>query len=193
MRQNNLDGNTWYPPTLLSLTFFDTKKFVNHRRFPRSKFSGTVRQQTFHRNSWYSTYRQKILRYHKLTETQKGFCTNWFGSVRQNDYDRKSWFTLRAPLSLAFFDARNWYDTIGFPSEKFKHCEIQKLSTEKIDNSSLRPRLYPKTSPLQEAIKTQNRRVPLRSFSFSVLRYGKNSTEKCDSTLSSISFLNTRS
>ena len=160
--------------------------------FPRSKFSGTVRQQTFHRNSWNSTYGHKFLRYHKLTETQNGFCTIWFGSVRQNDYDRKSWFTLRAPLSLTFFDARNWYNTRGFPSEKFRHCEIQKLSTEKIDNFSLRPRLYPKTSPLQDAFKTQNRRIPLRIFSFSVLPDGKNSKENCDSTLSSKNFLDAR-
>ena len=38
-RQNNFDGKSWFSPPLLSLTFFDTRNFLKHRRVPRWNFS----------------------------------------------------------------------------------------------------------------------------------------------------------
>ena len=151
-----------------------------------------MRQQTFQRNSWNSTYRHKFLRYHKLTETQNGFCTNSFGSVRQNDYDRKSWFTLRAPLSLAFFGARKRYNSRGFPSKslgtvRYKNFRLKKLT---IPLSALA--FIQKNFFLPETCERQNRWFPLRRFLFSVLRDGKNSTENCDLTPSIMNFFDTR-
>ena len=39
VRQNNFDGKSWYPPPLLSPTFFDTRNFLKHRRVPLRSFS----------------------------------------------------------------------------------------------------------------------------------------------------------
>ena len=39
VRQNNFDGKSWYPPPLLSLTFFDNRNFPKNRKVPRLNFS----------------------------------------------------------------------------------------------------------------------------------------------------------
>ena len=39
VRQNNFDGKSWYPPPLLSFTFFDTRNFLKHRKISLRKFS----------------------------------------------------------------------------------------------------------------------------------------------------------
>ena len=39
VRQNNFDGKSWYPPPLLSPTFFDIRNFLKHRRVPLRIFS----------------------------------------------------------------------------------------------------------------------------------------------------------
>ena len=39
VRQNNFDRKSWYQPPLLSLTYFGTRNFLEHRRVPRRNFS----------------------------------------------------------------------------------------------------------------------------------------------------------
>ena len=77
------DIKSWYslpPSPLLSIKFSDTRNFAKHRRFPLRSFFGTLRQQIFYRKSWYSPLWHKIFQYVKLSETQKGSSTKWFGT-----------------------------------------------------------------------------------------------------------------
>ena len=60
--QNSFYGKSWYPPTLLSVTFFDTRSFLKHRRVFQQIF-GSVRQKTFDWNREYSSSPQFI---HKM-------------------------------------------------------------------------------------------------------------------------------
>ena len=63
-----------------------------------------MRQKIFDGKWWYSPLRHQIFRYPKLSETQKGSSTKWFGTVRQNNFDGKSWYSLPPPplSSLTF-------------------------------------------------------------------------------------------
>ena len=135
--KKNLDGNTWYPPTLLSLTFFDTKNFVNHRSFPRSKFSGTVRQQTFHRNSWYSTYRHKfydttnLLKHRRVSVRIDSVV--WDKTIMTENRD--------LPLIvIKFFDTRNLVNHIRV---SLRFDSVQWDKTNMTETRDTRPLFYP--------------------------------------------------
>ena len=168
-----LDIKSWYslpPSPLLSIKFFDTRNFAKHRRFPLRSFFGTLRQQIFNRKSWYSPLWHKIFQYVKLSETQKGSTTNWFGTVRQ----------------------KFWHEIVilppSFPSplvhEVFRYqkfCETQKVSPTKFFGTVRQQIFYRKSwySPFRHKIfryvKLSDARIPLRNDS--VLRQNFWNTE----------------
>ena len=51
VRQNNFDGESWKPPPLLSLTIFDNRNFLKHRRAPLRNDS-VLRDINFEGKSW---------------------------------------------------------------------------------------------------------------------------------------------
>ena len=53
-RQNSFYGKSWYPSTVLSVTFFDTRIFLKHRNIFQQIF-GSVRQKIFDWNREYSS------------------------------------------------------------------------------------------------------------------------------------------
>ena len=83
LRQNNSNGKSWFPPPPVFLTFFETRKFLKHRKVPLRNDSvlwdKTIWQKIVIRAPSLIPY---IFRYPKLFETQKGSSTKWFGTVR---------------------------------------------------------------------------------------------------------------
>ena len=81
--QNNFDGKSWYPPPVLSLTFFGTRNFLKHRRVPLLNDSAL----------WDINFWQKIvilppclIQHFSITEineTLKDSSTKIYGTVRQ--------------------------------------------------------------------------------------------------------------
>ena len=53
VRQNNFDGESWYPPLLLPLKFSEPRKFLKQKGFLTKSF-GTVIQEFLNGKSWYS-------------------------------------------------------------------------------------------------------------------------------------------
>ena len=72
---------SWYSPLI--------HKIFRYQNFLPTKFFGTLEQQIFYGKSWYSLLKHKIFRYVKLSETQKGSSTNWFGTVRRQKFWHK--------------------------------------------------------------------------------------------------------
>ena len=53
VRQNNFDRKSWYPPPLSSVSFFDTRNFLKHRKVLLRNFSALWDKKNFNGKSWY--------------------------------------------------------------------------------------------------------------------------------------------
>ena len=109
------DRKSWYSfpplPPLLSIKFFDTRKFVKHEGFPYEVF-GTVRQKKIDRKSWYP-FPPPIQTFSlpEITATVKDSPTEIFGTVRQKFFDGKSWYSPLPPLIHKLFRYRKFSET----------------------------------------------------------------------------------
>ena len=83
VRQNN-DGKSWYPPPLLSLTFFDTGNFLKHRRVPLQNVSVLRDKKKFRRKIVIRPFLHEIFRYPKFFEKPKNFPKNFFRYYETN-------------------------------------------------------------------------------------------------------------
>ena len=89
----NLATHSLLPPLIHELFRSWKSSETQHTRFPYELF-GTARQKIFYRNSWFSPLRHKIFRYPKLSETEMGSCSKFFGTMRQKFSNGKSWYPL---------------------------------------------------------------------------------------------------
>ena len=96
-----------------------------------TEFFGTVRQKFYDRKSWYSPppLIHKLFVYRNVDETQHRKVPLWNSSALS---DKKFWQKIvilptcsHLLTSENFFDTRNWWNTRGFPSEIFRHCETK--------------------------------------------------------------------
>ena len=85
--ENNFDGKSWKPPPLLSLTIFDTRNFLKHRRAPLRNDSVDKTILVENRNTRPLSY---PFRYPKPFETQKGSSTKWFGRQNRTFFDTRN-------------------------------------------------------------------------------------------------------
>ena len=83
-----------------------------------------------------SPLRNKIFRYPKLCETQKGSSTEGFGTVKQNSFDGKSWYP--APLiPLTFLETRSFLKLGKFSLRTFSVVWDNTFSTTNRDPAPL--------------------------------------------------------
>ena len=133
-----------------------------------TKFFGTVRQEFFDGNSWYSlppppSLLHKNFRHRKFSETQHiRDSTKYFGTVRQKKFRRRIVITLPSrdwKLSMLEF----FSNTEGFPHEIFKFFGTvrQKIFDRKARYSS--PFLFIKFFDTRNFLK--HRSVPVRKVS----------------------------
>ena len=104
VRQKNFDGKSWYPPPLLSLTFFDTRDFLKHRKVPRRNFSALWDKKFCRRKlDTPPPLIHKLFGYRKFSETQhrtvplRNFSALWDKKI----FDGKSWYY--PPLLIQLF------------------------------------------------------------------------------------------
>ena len=92
----------------LSVFFFDTRLFLKHRRV-LLRILMVLWDKKLDRNSWKnpSSLFHYIFWYLNFSRTQKVYPTMFFGTVRHQLFDGNLWCPL-FPLSLKFFDARNF-------------------------------------------------------------------------------------
>ena len=95
VRQNNFDGKSRKPPPLLSLTIFDTRNFLKHRRVPLRNDSVDKTILVENRNTRPLSYPERFS-IPEINETLKNSPTKIFSTVRQ----KKSSETLDAPPHL---------------------------------------------------------------------------------------------
>ena len=90
----NLDIPSHLPPSYPK-TFSLLEIFWNtaHKGSPTNFFC-TARQRIFYRKSWFSPLRHKIFRCPKLSETQKGSSSKFFGNLKQKFSNAKLWYRL---------------------------------------------------------------------------------------------------
>ena len=86
-----LTKNRDTPPSPLIHKFFRYQKFCETQKGSPTKIFGTVRQQIFHRKSWYSPHRHKVFRYPKFSETQTGPRRNFSALWDKKKFNKKSW------------------------------------------------------------------------------------------------------
>ena len=82
----NFDGKSWYPPPLVSIIFFRTRKILKNRMVSWRSFFGPVRWKIFSTKPW-SFRLLENFRYQNSFETQKCFPTNFIGTVRQKFFN----------------------------------------------------------------------------------------------------------
>ena len=157
---------------LLSIIFFDTRKFPENRRGPLQSFSfrscetkssdKTVMPPPMHEN-----FRQK-----NFFETPKCSPMKYFGTVRQK-LRRK---IVILPTLSKLFDTRNYCNSKGFPYGNFRHCET-KTFRRKMLKLPLPPLIH-KLFRYRKFFEAQQRRIHLPNFS--ALWDKKFSTENLD-------------
>ena len=72
-----------------SIKFFESRIFSKTVVFPMKLFS-TVRQHIFYRHLRYSPLMHRVFRYPKVSETQTGSSTKFFGTMRRKCFVKKS-------------------------------------------------------------------------------------------------------
>ena len=88
-----------------------------------------------------SPLRNKIFRYPKLCETQKGSSTEGFGTVKQNSFDGKSWYP--APLiPLTFLETRSFLKLGKFSLRTFSVVWDNTFSTTNRDPPPLSTKYF---------------------------------------------------
>ena len=116
----------WCPP-LLCMQILDTRIFWNTEGFPHEFFS-TVRQKLFVGKSWYSPISYPyFFSYQKISETQKGPLTKFFGPVRQKIFDK----TMMPPSYAWKFSIPKFFETQKSSPTKFFGTMRQKSSDRK--------------------------------------------------------------
>ena len=119
------------PLPLLSLTFLDTRNFLQHRRVHHEVF-WYCETTNFDRNLWYIPRIHKIFQYWKLSDTQNGSSTVCFCTVRQNNFEGKAWYS---PPSISLF--LNIFRHRRVPLRIFSLLCDQKIATENRDEPLL--------------------------------------------------------
>ena len=107
----------------MSIKFFDNRNQWHPRRFPY-EFFGTVRQNVFGRNFWYSPpvlLIHKLLRYRKLSETRdRTVPLQRFWHCETKKIDKKSWHGPPKHNIFRYFSILEISDTLeGFPTNFF--------------------------------------------------------------------------
>ncbi len=114
MRQNNFDGKSWYPPPLLSLTFFETRDFPKHRKVPRRTFSALWDKKfsTENLDTPPSPLIHKLFRYRKLSETQhRRVHLQNFSALWDKKFSTENLDTPPSPLIHKLFRYRKFSET----------------------------------------------------------------------------------
>ena len=109
------------------------------------KFFSNVRRNNFDEKSWYSLppLIQKIVWYRKLSETQKGSRTKFFGTLSQKVSNGKSWYS---PHSYPYHFSKPHFlwNKEMFSHEVFRYREITKLRRKIVILPLPLPPLIPK-------------------------------------------------
>ena len=134
MRQRMFDGKTWYPHTLLSLNFFQTRNFRNTKWFRDEVFRHHETKKSDGRTRWPSIM-HKIFPNPNFLETKNGSPTMFFGTVRLKIFDWKSWYP--PLLSMSFFQKRNFLRLKEVPHKDFRYCDTEYFLSDNRDNPQL--------------------------------------------------------
>ena len=176
MRQNNLDGKSWYPCTVLSPTFFDTRNFLKHRRVPLQNSSALWDKkhptEKFDTSSLRPPFIHKLFRYRKHSETQHRRVYGTFRYCETKQFRRKIVIPATPSLIFNFFRYPKIMKHYRIPLRKLSALRDKKKFQRK--NLMLPPSalaFIQKLLRYWKSSETQNKKVPLRSFSFSVLRH----------------------
>ena len=86
----NFEGKSWNPPPLLSLTFFDTRNLLKHRRVPLRNDSVDKTILVENRNTRPLSYPERFS-IPEINETLKNSPTKIFSTVRQKNFERNPW------------------------------------------------------------------------------------------------------
>ena len=168
MRQNNFDGKSWYPPPLLSLTFFETRDFPKHRNVPRRTFSALWDKKfsTENLDTPPSPLIHKLFRCRKLSETQhRRVHQQNFSALWDKKFSTKILILPPPLLSINFFATGNFLKHTAecFNYEIFRQCET-KIFDGKSWYSTLPPLIHT-LFRYRKFSETHRRRVPLRNVS----------------------------
>ena len=88
--QNNFDGKSWNPPPLLSMTFFDTRNLLKHRRVPLRNDSVDKTILVENRNTRPLSY-PELFPIPEINETLQNSPTKIFSTVRQENFEWNPW------------------------------------------------------------------------------------------------------
>ena len=136
-----IDRKMWYPPALLSLTVFDSRNFLKHRRFLRRFFwyceTTKFRKEIVILHSSSSSFLSIMFLMPKFSETQIVSPTSLCGTVRQKIFDGKSWYSPLPQLAIKSFDARNFLEHRRVPLRNFLVVWDETVSAESRETDPL--------------------------------------------------------
>ena len=158
-RQNSFYGNSWYTPTVLSVTFFDTRSFLKHRRVFQQIF-GSVRQKTFDWNREYSSSPHLSINFFDTAffMKHKMFPLRCFSILWDNNFSTER-FDVPCFLSSKLFDARSFLKHRTEHVQSFSALWDKRFPTERIDLPFLCKRCFDTRNYLKHG------RGPLRNIS----------------------------
>ena len=159
VRQKILQKIVIQLPLLLSITFFDTRSFLKHRRVPLRNVWTLWDKKSFAQKIDIPFLSVRFFDTRFLFETQKGSLSDIFGTVRQKLWQK---IVLQIPLllSITFSIPEFFWNTEGLPYVFFRYCETKILKKNRDTPPLL---LSIKISDIRSFLK--HRRVTLRNFS----------------------------